>query len=71
MAISAFLYTGPEFGQKNDAIDQLKKKHAKQYGNIDNYAFYVSETKLNDIFSLLQNGSLFSFFTGANGFAVK
>lgn len=60
MAISAFLYTGPEFGQKNDAIDQLKKKHAKQYGNIDNYAFYVSETKLNDIFSLLQNGSLFS-----------
>lgn len=60
MAIPAFLYTGPEFGQKNDAIKQIKKNHSKQYGDIDEYSFYVSETKLNDIFSLLQNGSLFS-----------
>lgn len=60
MAIPAFLYTGQEFGQKNDAIEVLNKNHAKKYGNIDKYSFYATETKLNDIFSLLQNGSLFS-----------
>ncbi len=60
MAASAFIYTGPEFGQKNEAIQQLKQKHLKTFGSVDEYSFYASETKLNDVFSLLQNGSLFS-----------
>ncbi len=60
MLCSSYLFTGPEFGERNDAIADLKKKTEKKHGSVDNYSFYLSETKLSNIFSLLQNGSLFA-----------
>ncbi len=60
MSCSAYLFTGPEFGERNDAVEELKKKAEKKYGTTDFYSYYLSETKLSDILSVLQNGSLFA-----------
>lgn len=60
MPCPAYVFTGPEFGERNDAIAELKKKTEKKYGATDFYSFYLSETKLSDVLSLLQNGSLFA-----------
>lgn len=60
MACSAYIFTGPEFGERNDAVEELRKKTEKKFGVVDSYSYYLSETKLADILSLLQNGSLFA-----------
>ena len=60
MDFPAYLFTGPEFGERNDVVEELKKKTQKKFGDVDFYSFYLSETKLSDIISLLQNGSLFA-----------
>ncbi len=60
MACPAYLFTGPEFGERNDVIEDLKKKTEKKFGTVDFYSFYLAETKLSEILSVLQNGSLFA-----------
>ena len=36
-----YLYTGPEFGKRNEAIDAVKAAHKKQFGVIDEHSFYL------------------------------
>ena len=60
MALFLYSFTGPETGEKEDAINALKAKHQKKYGEIENYVFYSSETPFSEVISLLLNGSLFS-----------
>ena len=44
-----FLYTGPEFGKRNDAVEAIKASHKKQFGVIDEHSFYLLETPLNEV----------------------
>ena len=55
-----YLFTGPEAGQKNDEIADLKQKAREKYGTIEEYSYYASETPIGDIVSQLLNGSLFT-----------
>lgn len=55
-----YLFTGPEVGEKNDAILQLRVAARKRAGVLDEYTFYTSETKFSQIMTLLLNESLFA-----------
>ena len=74
MTPPVYLFTGPEFGERNDAIENLKNSVSKKFGSVDNYLFYASETPVNEFMSVLQNESLFSeatFITVKNSEAIK
>ena len=55
-----FLYTGPEFGKRNEAVEAVKASHKKQFGVIDEHSFYLLETPFNEVMTILQSGTLFS-----------
>ena len=55
-----YLYTGPEFGERNDAVDAVKNAFKKQYGTVDEHVFYLLETPFNQVMTILQSGTLFS-----------
>ncbi|MCR5063838.1 MAG: DNA polymerase III subunit delta [Treponema sp.] len=55
-----YLYTGPEFGLRNDALDELKADFIKKTGTVDEHSFFLIETPLNEVMTILQNGTLFS-----------
>lgn len=55
-----YLFTGPEAGEKKDAILQLRIAARKKAGVLDEYTFYTSETKFSQIMTLLLNESLFA-----------
>ena len=55
-----YLYTGPEFGKRNDAVEAVKASHKKQFGVIDEHSFYLLETPLSEVMTILQSGTLFS-----------
>ena len=55
-----FLYTGPEFGKRNEAVDVVKAAHKKKFGVIDEHSFYLLETPLSQVMTILQSGTLFS-----------
>ncbi len=60
MALPIYLYTGPEFGLKNEAIDSLKASLKKKFGEVEEHLFYLVETPLNEVMNILENGTLFS-----------
>lgn len=60
MKSPVYLYTGPEFGQRNDAIDAIKKSLEQKFGDIDNHLFYLIETPFSQVMTILQSGTLFS-----------
>lgn len=55
-----YLFTGPEVGERNEAILQLRVAARKQAGLLDEHSFYASETKFPQIMNLLLSDSLFS-----------
>ena len=55
-----YLFTGPENGEKNDAVDTIRKAAAKKNGALDEYKYYASEARVADVVAQLQNVSLFS-----------
>lgn len=55
-----WIFTGPEFGERADAVDELRKKCEKESGQLDTHSLYASDIKIADVLSLLQNGSLFA-----------
>lgn len=55
-----YLYTGPEFGLRSDAVEELRKEFTKKTGTVDEHSFFLIETPLNEVMSILQNGTLFS-----------
>jgi DNA polymerase III subunit delta len=59
-SIPVWLFTGPEIGERNSAVEQLRATAAKKCGNLDSHSFYASDVRLGDVISLLQNGSLFA-----------
>lgn len=55
-----YLFTGPELGDRNDAVNTVKNAQKKQFGDIDEHSFYLLETPLNQVMTILQSGTLFS-----------
>ncbi len=55
-----YLFTGPEAGEKNEAIDTIRSAAIKKNGSVDEYKYYASETRIQDVVAQLQNVSLFS-----------
>lgn len=60
MKAPVYLYTGPEFGERNDAIDAVKASLKKSLGQIDEHLFYLQETPFTEVMTILQSGTLFS-----------
>ncbi len=55
-----YLFTGPEIGEKNEAIESLREKAMKKNGGIEEHKYYTSDVRIEDIVFQLQNASLFS-----------
>lgn len=55
-----YLFSGPELGDRNDAVITVKNSHKKNFGQIDEHLFYLNETPLNEVMTILQSGTLFS-----------
>lgn len=55
-----YLFTGPEFGLRDDAVDEIRKIQKKQIGEIDEQNFYLIETPFAQVMSVLQSGNLFA-----------
>ena len=75
MAVSeTYLFTGPEIGEKNEAIQTRLEAARKKYGEVETYKYYAGETRVAEIIAQLQNASLFTpalFVTLRNAEAVK
>lgn len=55
-----WLFTGPEIGERNAAIEQVRSSAARRSGTLDSHSLYVQESPVTDVVSLLLNGSLFA-----------
>jgi DNA polymerase-3 subunit delta len=66
------LFLGPEFGEKQDAIEEIRRSIKKQSGGtstdvpmgggspLEESSFYAGETSAAEMVSILRNGSLFA-----------
>ncbi|MDR2534816.1 MAG: DNA polymerase III subunit delta [Treponema sp.] len=59
---SCFLFLGPEIGEKQDAIAEIRSRLCKQSGRayVEETSFYAGETPVSTMVSVLQNASLFA-----------
>ena len=74
MSAPLWLFTGPELGERNDALEALRKNAEKKYGPLDNHLFYAADTSIAVILDAVQNGSLFAearFAVVRNAEAIK
>lgn len=55
-----YLFTGTEFGERDDAVKTALNAHKKQFGEIDEHLFYLLETPFSQVMTILQSGTLFS-----------
>jgi len=53
-------FTGPEIGERNAAVDELRAACAREAGKLDAHSMYAADVRVGDVVSLLQNGSLFA-----------
>lgn len=54
------LFLGPEEGEKQGAVQELRTVMQKHYGpGIEEYSYYAFETSPADVVAILRNGSLF------------
>lgn len=60
MTAPVYLYTGPEAGERNDAVLSVKAALKKKFGAVEEYKYYATETPAAEFMTVLQNGSLFS-----------
>lgn len=58
-----YLFTGPEAGEKNDAISTIKEMAKKKNGTLDEYSYYANDVRVQDVISQLQNEGLFTAAT--------
>jgi DNA polymerase-3 subunit delta len=57
---AAHLLLGPEEGEKNNFIDDLKKRIAAEDPAYETSTFYPYETEISNIVGMMRNGSLFA-----------
>ena len=58
--IELYLFTGPEAGEKEEAISNIRNAAVKKNGSVDEYKYYAGETRIQDVVAQLQNASLFT-----------
>jgi DNA polymerase-3 subunit delta len=75
---ACWLFLGPEIGEKQDAIDGIRKNLAVETGPaagpVEETVFYAGDTPVTDMVSALRNGSLFAdkrIFFVKNAEAIK
>lgn len=71
---AVYLYTGPENGEKNETIQNVRSSLKKKFGEIEEYNYYASETPVKDFMGILENESLFAeavFVTVKNAEVIK
>ena len=54
-----YLFTGPELGEKKEAIENIKAAAQKKNGSLDEYTYYAGDERIQDVVAQLQNVSLF------------
>lgn len=59
MAFPVYLYNGPEFGLRGEAIEKVKASLKKKYGDVDEHLYYLVETPLAEVINILSSGTLF------------
>ncbi len=59
MTVPVYLFTGPEFGERNSQVEAVKLSLKKQFGSSDDYSYYASDTRIEDVVSQLRTDSLF------------
>ena len=60
MESPVYLFTGPEFGKRNDETLSVKNAFKKKLGDVDEHVFYLLETPFSQVMTILQSGTLFS-----------
>ena len=60
MSVPLWLFTGPELGERNEAVEALRKTVEKKYGQLDSHVFYAADTSLTTVLDTIQNGALFA-----------
>lgn len=60
MSTPLWLFTGPELGERNTALEALHTRAEKQCGTLDTHIFYAAETPLPVVLDTIQNGTLFA-----------
>ncbi len=63
MSAPIYLYTGPEFGLRNEAVLAVKDAMRKKYGAVEDYVFYSVETGIEGALEVLATDSLFTAAT--------
>jgi len=63
MAAPVYLYTGPEYGLRDEAVDAVMKALKKKFGEIEEHVYYLNETSVGQAISILDNGNLFASAT--------
>ncbi|MDR0553746.1 MAG: DNA polymerase III subunit delta [Treponema sp.] len=56
----SYLFLGPELGEKQDAVGELRENLRASGGTLEETTFYAGETAVSEMVSQLRNGSLFS-----------
>jgi DNA polymerase-3 subunit delta len=55
------LFLGPELGEKQEAIDEIRKTFSEETGGpVEEFVYYAGDTPTADMVSGLRNGSLFA-----------
>ncbi|MBO4859777.1 MAG: DNA polymerase III subunit delta [Treponema sp.] len=63
MSFPVYLYTGPEFGLRGEAVEKVKASLKKKYGDIDEHLYYLVETPFAEVINILSAGTLFTSAT--------
>ncbi len=69
-----YVFTGPEAGEKNDAIANIREQTRKRLGDVSEYRYYASDVDVSYLVAQLQNATLFEpalFITVRNAETIK
>lgn len=61
--VPIYLYTGPEFGMRDEAVDTVVKSLKKKFGEVEEHVYYLNETSVGQAVSAAGNGNLFASAT--------
>ena len=61
--VPVYLYTGPEFGMRDEAVEAVVKALKKKFGEVEEHVYYLNETSIGQAISQLDNGNLFASAT--------
>ena len=54
-----WLFMGPEIGERNAAVENVKKTLLQKYGDFEMHTVYAGDTGIGGVVSLFQKASLF------------